>query len=130
MSDATQHPEPPPHKPDGWELFCSGVLSTEFGRRRSDALAQAIAQLSGEECPMGWRQRFVLWWGALRPIPRFGIAGACIAIMALSAWMIVSLDLLDLRQPEAAICTVSSLQDLKWANPAHVNDSLSAGTYR
>jgi hypothetical protein len=42
---------PPPG--DGWELACEGVLRTQFGRRPSAALANAMAELAREEAGAG-----------------------------------------------------------------------------
>ena len=43
----------PPRKLDGWELFCSGILRTQFGRRPSRAVTKAMMQLAAEEALSG-----------------------------------------------------------------------------
>jgi hypothetical protein len=53
-------PNPPPNvPPDGWERACEGILRTEFGRRPSDALARAMAELRAEAAPAAARRETV-----------------------------------------------------------------------
>jgi hypothetical protein len=99
MADATPDPTPntpePPQAPDGWELACMGILRSEFGRRRTEALDKAMMQLSAElacaeeraeAAPVIWWRRWMeTFWGL--PIGRVAFGLAMIAAIAGAVWV-------------------------------------------
>src|SRR5690348_5319785 len=91
----------PPHQPDGLELMCAGIVATEFGRKQSDAVANAISQLSAEET-IHWRERILMRWQALNLFPRFALAMAIAFVMGMAVW-----SFLPARKPPVSICTVT-----------------------
>src|SRR4051812_30674512 len=131
MDDEIQNQPPPVSSaPDGWELMCAGVLSTEFGRRPSDAVANAMVQLAAEETGSApQRQGVVAWWRSVNLMPRlvfFGAGAAVIALLAAGSWLIFGS-----RSPGTIYCTVTGNVNPQWAKgskqPA-VGASLADGT--
>jgi len=130
MDDPIQNE--PPRQPDGWELVCAGVLSTEFGRRPSEAVANAVMQLATEEAePVAVRQGIRDWWRSLRLMPRLVLSGGCalvVIFLAISSWLIFG----D-RSPVHTFCTVTAELNSQWANVSRQlekGDTLAGGTWQ
>src|SRR4029078_13229105 len=103
MADETPNPTPDPtpenqaesHAPDGWELACTGILRSEFGRSRSRALDKAMMQLSAEQAWVEDRAESarVSWWSQLQgvfarmSILPLGIGLAVIMILGVVSWV-------------------------------------------
>lgn len=143
-------PEPDPHLPqdpgqhDGWEMVCDGILRTEFGRRPSRAVINAIMQLAVEEAlqsrqmrpdaHISFGERIRTWRNALAAYPKFAVGAALLCIIGLSAFLWSSG--LVSRKPAAnkiPICTLSEATDVLWASGSaqpKVGETLSAGTLR
>src|ERR1700742_3088053 len=85
-----------PTPPDGWELLCKGIIRSDFGRRRSQALDKAMMQLSAEQAWKedkadaargGWRR----WLQGMfaRPLaPQFVLGLAAVSALAVLAWFL------------------------------------------
>jgi hypothetical protein len=134
MSEPTPSPDPTPHRPDGWDLVCAGILGAEFGRKKSNALANAIAQLSAEEAalvPRRWR--FHAWWSSLRPFPRFAFVTACVLVIGLADWVVWRVDSEGRPPSTGAVCFVSGQLHAVWAGRSaspKTGDALLAGAWR
>src|ERR1700744_1214057 len=148
MSDQTPDPDdltpPSARQPDGWELFCSGILRAEFGRRPSQAVEKAMAQLAAEEAlttrpkakPMGWRERIqsqLAGWMTVpvRPALAMGIAVAVIVVMGIYFF---APDLMPDRHltisPKG--CILSDAMNARWGtNSAQpkIGDRLGRGSF-
>src|SRR6185437_1422926 len=117
----------PPHQPDGLEVMCAGILATEFGRKQSDAVANAISQLSAEET-IHWRERILMRWQALSLFPRFAFATAMAFVIGMAVW-----SFLPAKNPPVSICTVTGELGAQWAKgSAHpqIGDSFTGGSLR
>lgn len=118
----------PPHPPDGLELMCAGILATEFGRQKSEALAKAVAQLAAVESPeISWRQRMRARWLTLPALPRFAFASVCILIIGLMAWTMWP----RTSTKSATVASISGELNAQWASKNFKNgDALAAGNFR
>jgi len=99
MADLTPDPAPEtpeqPHARDGWELLCTGVLRSDFGKRPTRALDKAMMQLSAEQAWVEGRAEVGLnWWRRLQeaffalPISRVAAGLAVMAIIAAVVWVV------------------------------------------
>ncbi len=131
MDEPIQNPNETPRKPDGWELVCAGILSTEFGRKQSDAVSNAVAQLAEQETsPMNWQSRFRARWQSLNLFPRFAFAMAMIIIIAVASWSLLS-TMLSFKKPPVVICTMTGAIDAQWAKDSaqpKIGDLLKGGS--
>lgn len=130
MTGPDENLESTPHRPDGLELFCTGVLATDFGRRQSNALAETIAQLSQEEARFSWRQRLGLWWDGLRPAPRLAFTTVCLAIIGFCGWLVVWTDFSSGRPALASMCMITDQANARWARGSRMGDRLPVGEAR
>ena len=103
MTDETQDsdPSPNPSKPDALELVCAGILRTEFGRRPSRAVSNAILRLTAEEAmarpenelvrrPASWRERVHHWLVTLQPRPALALVTVLVLVTGLSFYYLKS----------------------------------------
>jgi type IV secretory pathway VirB2 component (pilin) len=147
MADATPTPNTPntpepPRAPDGWALACMGILRSEFGRRRTDALDKAMMQLSAEQAwaedraevaqVSGWRR----WLEAILglPIGRVAFGLAMIAVIAGAVWVFYPAGhqpgLIDLA---TAGCKITDSLEAHWSGAAaqlRTGEILPAGQLR
>ncbi|HWC60345.1 MAG TPA: FecR family protein, partial [Verrucomicrobiae bacterium] len=129
MADATPDPTPDTPQeqrpPDGWELMCTGVMRSEFGRRSSRALNKAMMQLSAEQAWVEGRAEVarVNWWRRLQeaffalPISRVAAGLAVIGLIAAVLWV---LEPFGTHQPgmiqvTTANCRISDALDAHWS---------------
>jgi FecR protein len=125
MANPPPNPPEPPRQPDGLERVCAGILRTEFGRRKSDAVNKAMVQLAVEENlsaqPEGnssgsWRKKIREWLNAAssRPIVAFAAALILIFAAALSA-LLLRPTWFGGSHPSAPLCYVTDASGAQWA---------------
>jgi FecR protein len=116
-----------PRPPDGLEHLCVGVLRTEFGRKKSRALKQAMIRLTAEQAAVRrsmaggakpWGDRFQEWSDRLTPRFRFAFGTALVFVIALAGWLLWS----DIKMRRGipsdpgAICKLSGSLEARWAD--------------
>ncbi|MBU6409670.1 MAG: FecR domain-containing protein, partial [Verrucomicrobia bacterium] len=108
----------PLRKPDGWELACAGILRTEFGRRKFNAVAGAMAKLLEDERghevpPAGYR--WLPWPSptAWLSLPRLAFAALAICAVLFAAGLLWH-GLLKRRLAPVPVCVVSAELNCKW----------------
>lgn len=131
-----------PRQPEGLEMMCAGILGTQFGRRKSSAVAKAMIRLRAEEAaapqpagngPASWRERIVEWSRRLQPGARFALATALIAITGLAARVLWSEGWINLGRPQNSgwIYKVSDSLQARWAGKsAKAGDTPGTGWLR
>ena len=142
MSEPSTNSSEPPRETDGLEQVCVGVLRSEFGRRESRALSNAIIQLAAEQAALShtaaaprpdWRQRIRDWFIALPPRSNVAIAAALVLVIGLASWSVWSFERSNRAASPGPICTFSDSLDAHWAkNSPHpkMGEGLSAGPMR
>jgi hypothetical protein len=124
-------------------MLCVGILRTEFGRRQSRAVTNAITQLAAEEelnsepslaTPV-WRERIRNWWLALRPQPALAFGTALVLVIGFAAWHLWSSGLVHFRTApkEGFVCIMSDALNARWARDSKqpkTGDSLLTGPLR
>ena len=128
---------PPPHKPDGWELFCSGILRTQFGRRPSRVVNKAMMQLAAEEAlsgppvrqPVSWGERMQGWLSGLWTQPiRPALAGFALIMVIVVCAFVFGRGIISGREQASTLCILTDASGAHWAlNSTHprVGDALS-----
>jgi hypothetical protein len=123
--DSTPDSPQQSHAPDGWELACTGILRSEFGRRPSHALDNAMMQLSAEKAWLEVRTESVraTWWqrvrDALAARPGFVFAASVVALV-LAVWIAIP----HIENPfqssgsPAVACKLSDALNVRWAGNA------------
>jgi len=138
MADLPPEPTPDtpeqPHRPDGWELVCTGILRSEFGRHKSRALDKAMMQLSAEEAWVEDRaETRMSWWRRMHEaftglsIIHVGLGLAVLTIAGMVAWEFIP----GTRQASqieitASGCKIGDALDARWTGGAQlkVGDNL------
>src|SRR6185312_4898758 len=127
MADPTPDPTPETPEqsqtPDGWELLCTGVLRSDFGKRPTRALDKAMMQLSAEQAWVEGRAEVRLnWWRRLQeaffalPISRVAAGLAVMAIIAAVVWVVYP----GPKQPTViqlttAGCRIADSMNARWS---------------
>src|SRR6185312_5536922 len=133
MSDESQNPNQPPHKPDGWELACAGILEAEFGRKQSDAVANAVAQLAAQENKIHWQQRVRARWESFSLFPRFVVSLACTLAIGVAVWSLwLNFGVFLKPSPKSSLCVISGGLNPQWAGSRQpqIGESLVAGSFK
>ena len=140
MIDETPDSTPPagPRKPDAWELVCTGILRTEFGRRPSRAVSNAIVQLAAEAAVSngappkthteGLIGRIHQWLSNLETRPALALAAALIMVTGVSIYFLKSY-LHESGGSENFLvgCKLSNASGMRWADGSvtlKIGDSL------
>lgn len=139
-SNSPQSPGPQ----DGWEMVCDGILRTQFGRRPSRAVSDAIWHLAVEEAlqrqpsrqavRMTWRERIHDWRDRSFSNPKFALGAAMFVVIGIATFLWSS-GLVGRKSSVNKIpfCTLSDASDAVWASGSihpKVGDALHAGTLR
>jgi hypothetical protein len=133
-----------PRKPEAWELVCTGILRTEFGRRPSNAVSNAIIRLAAEEAvsgkvnqptqPVGLGARIHNWLAALQPRPAFALATALVLVTGLSLYFLKAH--FSATQSQSGLlggCKLTDAAGMKWANGTvalKLGDEIPPGIFR
>ncbi len=122
--------------PDGWQLLCTGILRSEFGRRPTRALHKAMMQLSAEQA---WREGraearrsgWLRWLrGAFESHPgfKFAIGTVAMLLLAVVAWRFVPgiRGSHELTPFSVASCRIVDAVNVRWprSTSLKVGDSL------
>lgn len=143
MPDPDSNPPTEPRRPDGWELLCTGILRTEFGRRPADAVDRAIRQLATEEALAGKAGKSVRdgWWLQFRKSlagwylrPAF-VIGMMLMITGAASWRLWLHRAVGIHGllPKTAVGVLSDASGARWSAGSKrlkVGDSLFPGTLR
>ncbi|HSY19516.1 MAG TPA: FecR family protein [Candidatus Acidoferrales bacterium] len=144
MDETPDSTPPSSRKPDAWELVCSGILRTEFGRRPSRAVSNAMVRLAAEEAasgktpvaahPAGWLAKIHHWLSSLPPRPAFGLAAALLLMTGASVYFLKShFAEQDAQSASLAGCKLSNAQAMRWANDSaalKIGDEMPLKTLR
>src|ERR1700743_1020494 len=137
--DSTSDKPEQTEAPNGWELACLGIVRSEFGRRKSDALKKAMLQLSAEKAWVEDRTKVVRvgWWRrvkeifALQPSLRFVgvIAGAAVVfVVGAGVWTFLPSDnRVQVMVPHPSGCKISDTLNARWADSK--NNQLKPGDF-
>jgi hypothetical protein len=127
MTDET--PDLPPsaaHQPDAWELVCTGILRTEFGRRPSRAVNHAILRLAAEEAVAGrpvitanpasrWA-KIHRWISDLPPRPALALGFALLLVAGVSICFLRFQLAGTSHAVSLAGCTLTDAAAMRWAS--------------
>lgn len=136
-------PPEPPRKPDAWELVCSGILHTEFGRRPSRAVNNAILQLAADEAAAGHRNaapaptdlriRINQWIRRLQSRNALAFGIAIILVVGLPIYFIKSRSSGQNPAPRIVDNTITDASETHWGNNSlalKVGSKIPAGWLR
>jgi hypothetical protein len=122
-------PETPQSRaPDGWDLACLGILRSEFGRRRSQALNKAMMQLSAEKAwlegrteaaQMSWWQRIKEMFGA-RPGLSLAFGAAMVLALGALTWALIPADYgsVHFARVMPTGCKIADAVNARWGGDA------------
>jgi hypothetical protein len=110
-------------------MMCGGILGTQFGRRKSNALTKAMIQLRAEQAAatdaslarsysIGCRGWLLGWSTRLQPRSRVAFAFSLLAVIGGALWFMWAEHVISLGAPvsAASFCKLSDSLDARWSS--------------